>query len=98
MPPGATAVGHRPACRRPTTRNAPPRPAAPAAGFAAYAIAADVNDPVVQLIHKLLDHAAASDARIDRLIEQLSRQGTDCGDTQAVAEAFDPQQINKMLD
>ena len=38
----------------------------PRSGFSAYAIAADMNDPMVQAIHKLLDHAAATDARMRR--------------------------------
>lgn len=67
-------------------------------GFSAYAIAADMNDPMVQAIHQLLDHAAASDERLNKLIAQLARDGVDCGDAKAVAEAFDPQQINKMLE
>jgi serine O-acetyltransferase len=67
-------------------------------GFAAYAIASDMNDPVLQAIHKLLDHAADADARFEALVAHLRRDGVDCGDAQAVAEAFDPNQINKMLE
>ncbi len=67
-------------------------------GFSAYAIAADMNDPMVQAIHQLLDHASAADERFNRLVAQLARDGVDCGDAKAVAEAFDPQQINKMLE
>ena len=33
-------------------------------GFSAYAICADMNDPIVQAIHRLIDHAAESDARL----------------------------------
>jgi len=53
---------------------------------------------VAQAIHKLLDHAAEADARFERLVAQLKQDGLDCGDTRAVAEAFDPNQINKMLE
>ncbi|HEY5366362.1 MAG TPA: serine O-acetyltransferase, partial [Casimicrobiaceae bacterium] len=67
-------------------------------GFAAYAVGANMNDPVAQAIHKLLDHAAEADARFERLVAQLKQDGLDCGDTRAVAEAFDPNQINKMLE
>jgi len=67
-------------------------------GFSAYAIAADMNDPMVQAIHQLLDHASASEERFNKLLAQLARDGVDCGDAKAVAEAFDPQQINKMLE
>jgi serine O-acetyltransferase len=67
-------------------------------GFSAYAISADMNDPMVQAIHRLIDHAAASDARIDRLLEQLRRDGVECDDAKAVADAFDPKRLNQMLD
>ena len=67
-------------------------------GFSAYAIAADMNDPMVQAIHQLLDHAAAADERFNKLVAQLARDGVECGDAKAVAEAFDPQRINKMLE
>src|SRR6478672_2281423 len=32
-------------------------------GFSAYAIAADMNDPMAQAIHRLIDHVAETDAR-----------------------------------
>jgi serine O-acetyltransferase len=97
VPPGATAVGI-PA--RVMTEDDQQRREAQASklGFSAYAIAADMNDPMAQAIHKLLDHAAASDQRLDRLIAQLQRDGLECGDARAVAEAFDPNPINKMLE
>jgi serine O-acetyltransferase len=67
-------------------------------GFSAYAISADMNDPVVQAIHQLLDHAAATEDRFNRLVAELSRNGFDCSEAKRVAEAFDPQQINRMLE
>ena len=57
-----------------------------------------MNDPMVQAIHQLLDHAAASEERFNRLIAQLQRDGMDCGDAKATAEGFNPKQINKMLE
>jgi serine O-acetyltransferase len=66
-------------------------------GFSPYGISADMNDPMVQAIHALLDHAAEADERIQKLIELMQRGGMDCGDAKAVAEAFDPEQINRML-
>ncbi|MFO1399066.1 MAG: serine O-acetyltransferase [Burkholderiales bacterium] len=97
IPPGATAVGI-PA--RVVNAEDQERREATAAklGFSAYAIAADMNDPMVQAIHKLLDHAAATDERFDRLVRQLTRDGLDCGDAKATADRFDPKQINKMLE
>ncbi len=67
-------------------------------GFSAYAIAADMNDPVVQAIHRLIDHAAATDARMEILIARLQLEGVECGDAKAVAEAFDPQRLNRMIE
>jgi len=57
-----------------------------------------MNDPVVQAIHKLLDHASLTEERRNKLVEQLQRDGVECGDAKAVAEAFDPGSINRMLE
>ena len=59
-------------------------------GFSAYAIAADMNDPMVQAIHQLLDHAAATDERFNRLVAQLQRDGVDCGDAKAIGRGLRP--------
>ena len=67
-------------------------------GFSAYAIAADMNDPMVQAIHRLIDHAAATDARLETLIGRLQQDGVDCGDARATAEGFDPKRLNRMID
>jgi len=67
-------------------------------GFSAYAISSDMDDPVVHAIHKLLDHAAATEERFNRLVKLLQHEGMDCGEAKAVADAFDPRQINKMLE
>lgn len=67
-------------------------------GFSAYGIGADMNDPMVKAIHSLLDHAAATDDRMDKLIAQLQSDGLDCSAAKATAERFDPTQINEMLD
>ena len=67
-------------------------------GFSAYAIAADMNDPMVQAIHRLIDHAAATDARLQELISELRRGGVECTDDKATAEGFDPQRLNQMIE
>ena len=67
-------------------------------GFSAYAISADMNDPMAQAVHSLLDHAAATDERLKKLIEFLKRGGIECGDAKATADRFDPERINKMLE
>jgi serine O-acetyltransferase len=97
VPPGATAVGIP--ARIATVEDQSRREAqATQLGFSQYAITADLNDPVVQAIHKLLDHAALTEERFERLLAQLQRDGFECGDARAIAEAFDPKQINKMLE
>jgi serine O-acetyltransferase len=67
-------------------------------GFSAYGIAADMNDPMVQAIHRLIDHAAETDARLQSLIAHLQEGGVDLGDAKAVAAGFDPQRLNQMVD
>ncbi|HZQ63097.1 MAG TPA: serine O-acetyltransferase [Casimicrobiaceae bacterium] len=67
-------------------------------GFSLYGITADMNDPLVQAIHRLVDHAAETDARLEALIAQLQQEGTDVGDAKATAERFDPKRLNRMLD
>jgi serine O-acetyltransferase len=97
IPPGATAVGIP--ARIVTAAEADLREDhARKMGFSAYAIAADMDDPVVQAIHRLIDHAAATDARMESLIARLQQGGVDCGDAQAVADGFDPQRLNRMID
>jgi serine O-acetyltransferase len=97
VPPGATAVGIP--ARIVTVEDQQRREAqASRIGFSAYAIAADMNDPMVQAIHQLLDHAAATEERMNKLVAQLARDGVNCGDARATADGFDPTQINKMLE
>ncbi|MGE5738958.1 MAG: serine O-acetyltransferase [Betaproteobacteria bacterium] len=97
VPAGATAVGIP--ARVVTTDDQDRREAQAARiGFSAYAISSDMDDPVVQAIHKLLDHAAATEERFNRLVTLLQHEGMDCGEAKAVADAFDPRQINKLLE
>ena len=42
-------------------------------------------------------HAAASEERFNRLVALLQRDGVDCAEARAVAEAFDPQQIRSSV-
>ncbi len=67
-------------------------------GFSAYAISADMNDPMVQAIHRLIDHAAATDARLQDLVSRLREGGVECGDAKATAEGFDPKRLNQMIE
>jgi serine O-acetyltransferase len=53
---------------------------------------------MVQAVHSLLDHAAATEERFKKLVDLLQRVGVDCGDAKATADRFDPERINKMLE
>lgn len=97
VPPGATAVGI-PARIVTAEEQSRREVQAVKIGFSAYAISADMNDPVVQAIHKLLDHACETDQRLERLIGHLQQDGLDLSDAKATAEWFDPAPINKMLE
>jgi serine O-acetyltransferase len=97
VPAGATAVGIP--ARIVTAADQDRREAQAAKiGFSAYAISSAMDDPVVQAIHKLLDHAAATEERFNRLVALLQQEGVDCAEAKAVAEAFDPGPINRMLE
>ena len=57
-----------------------------------------MNDPMVQAIHGLIDHAAETDARLQELIAHLKQGGMDLGDAKSVAAGFDPKRLNRMID
>ena len=97
VPPEATAVGI-PARVVTAGEHARREEQAAKIGFSAYAISADMDDPVVQAIHRLLDHAAATDERLERLVAQLQQDGLEMGDAKATAERFDPAPLNKLLE
>jgi serine O-acetyltransferase len=97
VPAGATAVGIP--ARVVSGEQALRREAQAAKiGFSAYGIGADMNDPMVQAIYSLLDHAAATDAKVQKLVELMQREGVNCAEAKALAERFDPAHINKMLE
>jgi serine O-acetyltransferase len=97
VPPGATAIGIPARVVTPEDKDRREAQAAKM-GFSSYAITADMNDPIVQAIHQLLDHAAATDERFNRLLAQLQHDGVECDEAKAVGDAFDPRKINKMLE
>jgi serine O-acetyltransferase len=67
-------------------------------GFSAYAISADMDDPMVQAVHKLLDHIVANDERLEKVLACLQQQGIDLEEAKETADRFDPQQVNKLLE
>ena len=89
VPPGATAIGI-PA--RIVEKNAGDQ-----AGFSAYAVGSDMNDPVAKAIHELIDHSVSTDQRIDKILERLKRAGMECGEP-SEHDKFDPNYLNKIVD
>jgi serine O-acetyltransferase len=67
------------------------------AGFSAYAVGSDMNDPVSRSIHELIDHCVATDKRIELILAHLHKLGVDCADS-AVRDRFDPGYLNKIVD
>jgi serine O-acetyltransferase len=67
-------------------------------GFSAYAISADMNDPVVKAIHGLIDHSAHIDHRLDMILAQLQKLGAELPAGQDKPDDFDPNYLNKIVD
>jgi serine O-acetyltransferase len=67
-------------------------------GFSAYAISADMNDPVVKAIHGLIDHSAHIDHRLELILAQLHKLGAEVPPGQDKPDDFDPNYLNKIVD
>ena len=97
VPAGATAVGI-------PARNIDPTQAemreckAQKMGFSAYAISADMNDPVVKAIHGLLDHTVVLDQRIELILAQLKKMGVEMAPMEPAQDQFDASYLNKIVD
>ena len=89
IPPGATAIG--------IPAHIVEKEAGGKAGFSAYAVGADMNDPLVKAIHELINHSVSTDQRIDRILEQLERLGAGSGEV-AERGQFDANYLNKIVD
>lgn len=67
-------------------------------GFSAYAISADMNDPVVKAIHGLIDHSAHIDDRLELIFAQLRTLGVETSAEQDKPDDFDAGYLNKIVD
>ena len=67
-------------------------------GFSAYAVSADMNDPMVKAVHGLINHSVSSDARIDWIVAELRRLGGSVEEQKGVADRFDPEYLNRIVD
>ncbi len=97
VPAGATAVGI-PARILDEESKVVREQAAERMGFSAYAISADMNDPIVKAIHGIVDHTAHMDGCIAYILEELEKLGVKVEDERATADKFDPEYLNKIVD
>lgn len=95
VPPGATAVGI-PA--RVIASDEAQRREAQAAkmGFSAYAVTQSADDPLVIALHRLIDHVAEQDQRIDALQQALAQVGAHVDRHEA--HPLDASALTKMVD
>jgi serine O-acetyltransferase len=97
VPDGATAVGI-PARILEQESEVAREQAAERMGFSAYAISADMNDPVVKAIHGLVDHASHIDGCLSYIIEELKKLGVKVEDERVATDKFDPEYLNRIVD
>jgi len=97
VPKGATAVGI-PARILDEQSKVAREQAAERMGFSAYAISADMGDPVVKAIHGLVDHTAHIDGCLAYILEELEKLGVKVEDERATADKFDPDYLNRIVD
>lgn len=65
-------------------------------GFSAYAVSADMSDPMVKAVHGLIDHTANIDARLAEITVALQKLGATPGAQQP--DGFDPNYLNRIVD
>ena len=96
VPPGATVVGI-PARVLERALAGKREEVAAGIGFTAYGLSADMDDPMVQAVHRLLDHAVANEERLNKLLSRLQQGGVDCADLRAADTHIDLRQVNRLL-
>ena len=63
--------------------------------FTAYAVDPGAGDPLVKVLHELIDHAAAQDARIAQLCQTIEAMGSQ---VKGQSAPLDAQRLNKLVD
>ncbi|HTN50328.1 MAG TPA: serine O-acetyltransferase [Burkholderiaceae bacterium] len=97
VPPGATAVGN-PARILHRDLDAQREHVANQMGFSAYGLTQDGDDPLAKALHGLIDHAAAQQREIERLVAALERNGIMLDEAKREAPTVDPRQLNRLVD
>jgi serine O-acetyltransferase len=95
VPAGATAVGN-PAhiVQKDATRQ---RDETAARMFAAYGVTPNGDDPLSTALHGLINHAAAQESQIQKIIAAMKAAGLPC-EVLSEMEKFDPAQLNKLVE
>ncbi len=86
--PDSVAGGADPATGRPAG-------AASGSGFAAYAVGRGDDDPLIQVLHELIDHAANQEKRITRLCKAMEELGQRVENGQ---KPLDAERLNRMVE
>lgn len=94
VPAGATAVG----IPARILEAAPAHPDPGEHAFSAYAVSADMNDPVVKAVHGLINHTADIDQRLAWIVAELERLGGSTEARKDTADRFDPAYLNRIVD
>ncbi|MPZ44081.1 MAG: serine O-acetyltransferase [Betaproteobacteria bacterium] len=89
VPAGTTAVG--------IPARILEEPGSGSAGFAAYAVSRDMNDPLAQAIHRLVDQCTEYDRRIAQLTAALRKAGIAVDDAPNGPE-IDPNYLDRIVD
>ena len=97
VPAGATAVGN-PARVIESDVDRAREAKAESLGFSAYGVTRDMDDPLAKAIHALLDHAVATDRRLEQAIGLLEKAGIRCDQVDAPEAGFDPKYLSKIVD
>jgi len=95
VPAGATAVGNPARIIEKDSQG--PRETTAARMFAAYGVTPNGDDPLSKALHGLIDHAAAQEHQMARIISALNTAGINCEATPQ-SEKFDPDQLNKLVE
>lgn len=96
VPAGATAVGIPARIIESAAVASNPSPIQSV--FAAYAISADMNDPIVKALHQIINQCAKQEIQIAELQIRLSQLGMADTEQRATADKFDPDYLNKIVD
>jgi serine O-acetyltransferase len=78
-----------------SSSTAPGDSASDATGFTAYAVDPGAGDPLVKVLHELINHAAAQDARIAQLCQTIEAMGSQ---VKGQSAPLDAQRLNKLVD